>query len=86
MGISSVRHAERGLLIVLKSDFLRQHDVADWKLPFRTEAPSYRAHAMFVELVHIHLMCAAYAITLAAVAARYFEVAIFFILRELSRR
>ena len=74
MGIASVRDCERGLLIVLKSDFLRQHDVADWKLPFRTEAPSDRTHAMFVELVDIHLMCSADAIALAAVAARHFEV------------
>jgi hypothetical protein len=29
MGVASVRHGERGLLIFLKSDFLRQHDVAD---------------------------------------------------------
>ena len=82
---TSVGHREGGLLIILKRDLLRQHNVADWKFPFRTETPRNRAHPVFVQLVHVHLTCGADAIMLTAVAARYFEIAIFFILCELGR-
>ena len=85
MGIASVRDCEHGLLIVLTGDFLRQHDVADWELPFRAEAPSDRTCAAFVELVYIHLRGLSDAIALAAVAARHFEVPVNIVVRELSR-
>ena len=42
-------------VIILKSNLLRQHDVTDWKFPFRAKAPSSRPCASFVEFVHVHL-------------------------------
>ena len=85
MGVAPVRHCEGGLLIILKRDLLRQHNVADRKGPLRAEAPSDSAQALFVELVHIHLTGLADAITLAAVAARHLEMPMILILCELSR-
>ena len=74
------------MLIVLKRNLLRQHHVANRKFPFRPKAIRNRPHTAFVQLVHIHLVSGADAITLAAVPAIQFEIAMFFILCELGWR
>ena len=80
---SAVRHCEGGSLVILKCDLLRQHKVADGKVPLGAETPGGRACALFIELVDIHLAGTSDAITFAAMAARYFEITIIFVLGEL---
>jgi hypothetical protein len=67
---------DSGLLVILKCDLLRQHNVSDGKIPLGAEAPRGRARACFIELVNIHLVGTADAITFAAMAAPYFEMPI----------
>ena len=83
---SPVCKCQGGLLIVLKRNLLRQHHVANRKLPFRPKAIRNGPHAAFVQLVHSHLVSGPDAITLAAVPASQFEIAMVFILCELGWR
>ena len=75
--------AEGDLLVVLKCDLLAGVTASDGQVPLGAEAPRGRARACFIELVNIHLVGTADAITFAAMAAPYFEMPIIFVSGEL---
>src|SRR3954464_10776124 len=86
MAVAAVGESKADLRTVFERNLLGQHHVAKRRLPFRPKAIRNRPRAVLVQLVHVHLTCGADSIMLAAVSARYFEIVILIILRDLGRR
>src|SRR5215831_10304259 len=83
---AAVRYGEGRSLVSLERDLLRQHGVVNRKISFRQEAPDGHPRTALVQLLDVHLIIAANAITLAAVGAHYLKMPHLFILFELCWR
>jgi len=67
-------------------DLLRQHVIAERKLPHRTEAPDCDPGAVAIKLVDVHVAVATNTVALAAMRSAHLEISIALKSRDLLGR
>jgi hypothetical protein len=80
-----IGYLEGCLFVGLERDLLREHHVPDREVTVGSETPDGDQRTMFAEFIDVHMSGTPNAVSLAAVGAHHFEMAISLVLSELRR-